>query len=46
MKRNTLEKVYLCMEYEQPEILMDEELRLQAKKSIDRMLEISAKAGL
>ena len=46
MKRNTLEKVYLCMEYEQPEILMDEELRLQAKKSIDRMLEISAQAGL
>lgn len=46
MKRNTLEKVYLCMEYEQPEIIMDEELRLQAKKSIDRMLEISAQAGL
>jgi quinolinate synthase len=46
MKRNTLEKLYLCMEYEQPEILMEEELRLQAKKSIDRMLEISAQAGL
>lgn len=46
MKRNTLEKVYLCMEYEQPEILMEEELRLQAKKSIDGMLEISARAGL
>jgi len=46
MKRNTLEKVYLCMEYEQPEILMDEELRLQAKKSLDRMLEISAQLGL
>ncbi len=46
MKRNTLEKVYLCMEYEQPEILMDEELRLEAKKSMDRMLEISAQAGL
>ena len=46
MKRNTLEKVYLCMEYEQPEILMDEDLRLQAKKSLDRMLEISAQAGL
>jgi quinolinate synthase len=46
MKRNTLEKVYLCMEYEQPEILMEEKLRVQAKKSIDRMLEISAKAGL
>ena len=46
MKRNTLEKIYLCMEYETPEILMDEELRLAAKKPIDRMLEISRKAGL
>ena len=46
MKRNTLEKVYLCMEYEQPEILMDEELRVAAKRSLDKMLEISAKAGL
>jgi hypothetical protein len=26
MKRNTLEKMYLCMKYEQPEIIMDEEL--------------------
>jgi quinolinate synthase len=46
MKRNTLEKIYLCMEYETPEILMEEELRLAAKKPIDRMLEISRKAGL
>src|SRR5215212_6021233 len=46
MKRNTLEKIYLCMEYEQPEITMDEELRVRAKKPIERMLEISAKAGL
>src|SRR5690349_20515585 len=46
MKLNTLEKLYLCMEYEMPEILMDEELRVAAKKPIDRMLEISAKAGL
>src|SRR6476620_12522492 len=46
MKRNTLEKIYLCMKYEQPEIIMDEELRVKAKKSLDRMLEISAKAGL
>jgi quinolinate synthase len=34
------------MEYEQPEIVMDEELRLQSKKSLDRMLEISAQLGL
>jgi quinolinate synthase len=30
MKLNTLEKLYLCMEYEQPEILMDETLRKAA----------------
>lgn len=46
MKRNTLEKIYLCMQYEQPEILMDEALRQKAKLPIDRMLEISAAAGL
>lgn len=46
MKLNSLEKLYLCMEYETPEITMDEELRLAAKKPIDMMLEISKKAGL
>jgi len=46
MKLNTLEKLYLCMKYELPEITMPEELRLAAKKPIDRMLEISAKYGL
>ncbi len=46
MKRNTLEKLYLCMEYEQPEILMEEHLRIAARKSIDRMLELSAQLGL
>jgi quinolinate synthase len=46
MKRNTLEKLYLCMEYEVPDIRMEEELRLAAKKPIERMLEISKKAGL
>lgn len=46
MKLNTLEKLYLCLEYEAPEILMDENLRLAAKKPMDRMLEISRAAGL
>jgi quinolinate synthase len=46
MKRNTLEKIYLCMEYEIPEITMEEELRLAARKPIERMLEISRSAGL
>ncbi len=46
MKLNTLEKVYLAMKYEQPEILMNEELRIAAKKPIDRMLELSRQFGL
>ena len=46
MKLNTLEKLYLCMEYETPEIKMDEALRVAAKKPIERMLEISKAAGL
>jgi quinolinate synthase len=46
MKLNTLEKLYLCLKYEQPEILMDEDLRLAAKKPIDEMLKISATYGL
>lgn len=46
MKLNTLEKLYLCMEYEQPEILMDEQIRLAALKPIQRMLDISKAAGL
>jgi len=46
MKLNTLEKLYLCLKYETPAIHMDEQLRLAAKKPIDRMLEISARYGL
>lgn len=46
MKLNTLEKIYLCMKYEQPELLMEESLRLAALKPIQRMLDISAKYGL
>jgi quinolinate synthase len=46
MKLNTLEKLYLCMKYEVPEILMDEATRVAAKKPIERMLEISAQYGL
>ena len=46
MKLNTLEKLYLCMKYELPEVTMDEALRVAAKKPIERMLEISAKYGL
>ncbi len=46
MKLNTLEKVYLCMKYEQPELVMDETLRIKALKPIQRMLDISRAAGL
>jgi quinolinate synthase len=46
MKRNTLEKLYLCMKYELPEITIPDQIIKQARKSIDRMMEISARAGL
>jgi quinolinate synthase len=46
MKLNTLEKVYLCLKYEKPELIMDEKLMIAARKPIERMLEISAKYGL
>lgn len=46
MKRNTLEKLYLCMEYELPEIILPEWVIQKGRASIDRMLEISARAGL
>ncbi|MGI9159783.1 MAG: quinolinate synthase NadA [Saprospiraceae bacterium] len=46
MKRNTMEKLYLCMAYEMPEILLPDWIIEQGRKSIDRMLEISAQSGL
>ncbi|HFA51710.1 MAG TPA: quinolinate synthase NadA [Bacteroidetes bacterium] len=46
MKLNTMEKLYLCMKHETPEIVLPEWVIKKGVKSIDRMLEISAKAGL
>ncbi len=46
MKLNTLEKIYIALKYEQPELLMDENLINKAKKPILKMLELSAKFGL
>ncbi len=46
MKRNTMEKLYLCMKHEMPEITLPDWVIEQGVASIDRMLEISAKAGL
>jgi quinolinate synthetase complex, A subunit len=41
MRLNSLEKLYLCLKTEQPEILVDEALRVKAVKPIERMLELS-----
>lgn len=46
MKRNTMEKLYICMEYEMPEILLPDWVIEQGRASIDRMLDVSAAAGL
>ena len=46
MKLNTLEKLYLAMEYEEPEIIMDDQVINAARKPIERMLQISKQAGL
>lgn len=41
MRLNTLEKLYLCLLNETPEIIVDEEIRLKAVKPILKMLEMS-----
>jgi len=41
MRLNTLEKVYLALKHEKPEIVMEEDLRLRALAPIERMLEMS-----
>ncbi|HEY6161895.1 MAG TPA: quinolinate synthase NadA [Bacteroidia bacterium] len=46
MKLNTLEKLYICLKYEQPEITLPAELISGAVKPIKRMLELSEKFGL
>jgi quinolinate synthase len=46
MKLNTLEKLYVCMQYEKPEVTMSTELLEKAARPIRRMLELSAQFGL
>lgn len=46
MRLNTLEKLYLCMKYELPEVTLPDWVIRDGRASIDRMLDISAKAGL
>ncbi len=41
MKLNTLEKVWMALKYEQPEIQMEESLRVKALAPILKMLELS-----
>ncbi len=45
MKLNTLEKLYLALKYEQPELVMDDVLRERARRPIERMLEMSVGVG-
>lgn len=45
MKRNTMEKLYLSMKYELPEVILEDWVIEKGVASIDRMLEVSAKAG-
>ncbi|MEP2988108.1 MAG: quinolinate synthase NadA [Parasphingorhabdus sp.] len=42
MALNTMEKLYVALRDLEPRIEMDEELRLQARKSIDRMMEMAS----
>ncbi|MBN1118146.1 MAG: quinolinate synthase NadA [Bacteroidales bacterium] len=46
MKLNTIEKIYKALKYEQPELLMDEDIRKKAEIPIRKMLQISFKLGL
>ncbi|MEZ4653894.1 MAG: quinolinate synthase NadA [Candidatus Eisenbacteria bacterium] len=41
MRRNTLEKLYLCMRDRRPELFVREEIMERARLPIDRMLELS-----
>ena len=46
MKLNTLEKLYICLKYEVPELILPEDIRVKALLPIQRMLEISKQHGL
>ena len=46
MKLNTLEKLYNCLKYDQPEINLPDDVISRAQKPIERMLEISERLGL
>jgi len=46
MKLITIKKIYNCLKYEMPEVIVDKEIQKKAIHSIKRMLEISERLGL
>jgi quinolinate synthase len=46
MKLNTLEKIYNCLKFESPEIILSDDLLNNAKKPIIEMLRLSKQLGL
>lgn len=46
MRLNTMQKLYNCLKYELPEIIVDEKVQKRAIRPIARMLELSHKLGL
>jgi quinolinate synthase len=46
MKLITIEKIYRCLKNEDPEINIEKEIIVRARKPIERMMEISEKLGL
>lgn len=45
MKLNTLGKLYKCLVYEEPEIIIKEHIQMNAFKSINRMMQLSKSYG-
>ena len=46
MKLNSLEKIYNTLKYEQPELIMSDDLLIKSRKPIEKMLKLSAEFGL
>lgn len=46
MKKNTMEKLYLCLENESPEIHLDDEVIKKARKPIEKMLKMSKELNI
>lgn len=46
MKLNTMEKLYLCLKHNLPEVTLEQDVIDKGRGCIDKMLDISAKAGL